>query len=102
MRTNLKGVITDSKYMFDKKTGFCLYVDIKTDENKGFGVTFKSPEVIVKLLEKGGEKSWCWMDPDVLIGRDVRYDYDETKNTCALKIIRFITREDYEVTEHDK
>lgn len=97
MKTNLQGVITDSKFMFDKSHGFMMYVDISTEEKKGFAHCFKEPTMIRTLLEKAGDKSWSWMDSDLLIGHNVTYDYDENTNTCTLKTITF--EEKYKVNE---
>ena len=51
MKTNLDGVITDSKFMFDKREGFLMYVDVKTGPSTGFAKCFKEPNSIRKLLK---------------------------------------------------
>lgn len=86
---NLIGIIRESKYLFDKKEGFCLYIDVKINDNQGFAKIYNKKKEIREMLVKAGEKSWCWMNPELLIGKEVMYDYDPKTNKCNVLGIKF-------------
>ena len=83
----MKGTIKESKYLFDKEIGFNLYLDIKTGDSTGFAHCISNTNLIKTLLIKAGEKSWSWMNPLLLVGKEVDYDYEPSTNKCTLKTI---------------